>query len=245
LGGQGAAGVSQTTTSNNPFSPITAAPNPASSASTGSASTGSASTETSQPGAAIAQNWLNLSAERALSNFDQRHDVSLLMQYTTGMGLRGGTLLTGWKGALFKEWTFATQITAASGLPLTPVYLAAVQGTGVTGTIRPEYTGAPLYAAPSGFFLNPAAYVASLPGQWGNAGRNSITGPAQFVLNASMGRTFRLNDRFNLDLRIDSTNALNHVTFTSWNTTVTSAQFGLPVSANAMRSLQTSLRVRF
>src|SRR6185437_8145101 len=240
LGGQGATGVSQTATSQNPFSPITAAPPPAS-ASSGSREP-AANTQTS---ASIAQNWLDLSAERALSNFDQRHDLSLLLQYTTGMGLRGGTLLTGWKGALFKEWTFATQITAASGLPLTPIYLAAVEGTGVTGTIRPDYTGAPLYTAPSGSFLNPAAYAAPLPGQWGNAGRNSITGPVQFVFNASMGRTFRLNDRFDLDLRIDSTNVLNHVTFSSWNTAITSAQFGLPVSANAMRSLQTTLRVRF
>ncbi len=196
-------------------------------------------------GLAIAQNWLDLSAERGLSNFDQRHLLTLRMQYTTGMGLAGGTLLSGWKGALFKEWTVGTQIVAGSGLPETPVYLAAVEGTGVTGTIRPEYTGAPLYAAPSGSFLNPAAYTAPLPGQWGNAGRNSITGPARFTLDASLGRTFRLKDRFNLDLRIDSTNTLNHVTFTNWVTTVNSAQFGLPAAANAMRSLQTTLRLRF
>ncbi len=199
----------------------------------------------SQPGIATAQNWLDLKAERSLSNFDQRHLLTLQMQYTTGMGLAGGSLLSGWRGALLKEWTFFTQISAGSGLPQTPIYLAAVQGTGVTGTIRPEYTGAPLYAPPAGFYLNPAAYTAPLPGQWGNAGRNSIIGPAQFALNISMGRTFRLSDRLNLDLRVDSTNALNHVTFTSWNTIVNNAQFGLPVAANAMRSMQTTLRLRF
>jgi hypothetical protein len=161
------------------------------------------------------------------------------------MGLGGGTLTNGWKGGLFKDWTFATQITAGSGLPQTPIYLAPVEGTGVTGSIRPTYTGAPLYAAPTGFYLNPAAYTAPLPGQWGNAGRSSITGPAQFTLNASLGRTFRLGDRFNLDLRVDSTNALNHVTFTAWNTTVNGAQFGLPAASNAMRSMQTTLRLRF
>jgi hypothetical protein len=195
--------------------------------------------------AAIAQNWLNLRAERALSDFDQRHLLSVQMQYTTGMGLGGGTLLSGWRGTLLKEWTFATQITAGSGLPLTPVYSAAVPGTGFTGIIRPEYTGAPLYQTAAGLHLNPAAYAVPAAGEWGSAGRNSITGPAQFALDVSMGRTFRLKDRFNLDLRIDSTNALNHVTFTSWNTTLNNAQFGLPVSANAMRSLQTVLRVRF
>ena len=193
----------------------------------------------------IAQNWLDLSAERALSIFDQRHLLSVQAQYSTGLGLGGGTLLEGWRGSLFKEWTFATQITAGSGLPLTPTYLAAVSGTGVTGSIRPDYTGASVYAAPPGLFLNPAAYAAPPLGQWGNAGRDSITGPAQFALNASLGRTFRWGDRMNIDLRIDSTNALNHVTFTSWNTTVTSTQFGLPVAANAMRSVQTTLRLRF
>ncbi len=194
---------------------------------------------------AIAQDWRNLSAERSLSTFDQRHLLNLQMQYTTGMGLAGGTLLSGWKGGLFKDWTFSTQISAGSGLPQTPIYLAPVPGTGVTNALRPDYTGAPLYSAPSGLFLNPAAYTSARSGQWGNAGRNSITGPAQFTLNASLARTFRVSDRLNLDLRVDSTNALNHVAFTAWNTTVNSFQFGLPAAANAMRSLQTTLRLRF
>ena len=193
----------------------------------------------------IAQDWLDLSAERGLSTFDQRHQLNAQLQYTTGMGLHGGTLLSGWKGALFKEWTLGSQITAASGLPLTPIYLTAVEGTGVTGSIRPDYTGAPLYNAPSGFFLNPAAYTAPQAGQWGNAGRNSITGPSQFALNASLGRVFRASERLSLDFRVDATNALNHVTFPSWNSIVTSAQFGLPNPANPMRSLQTTLRLRF
>lgn len=193
----------------------------------------------------IAQNWLDLRADRGLSSFDQRHLLSLQMQYTSGVGLGGGTLLGGWKGGLLKDWTLAAQITAGSGLPQSPVYLVPVQGTGMTGSIRPYYTGAPLYAAPAGLFVNPAAYAAPLPGQWGNAGRNSIAGPAQFTLNASLGRTFRLGDRFNLDLRVDAANALNHVNYTAWDTTVNSAQFGLPAAANAMRSAQTTLRLRF
>jgi outer membrane receptor protein involved in Fe transport len=200
-----------------------------------------------QGGYVIAQNWLDLAAERGPSNFDQRHQLSLQAQYTSGMGLHGGTLVNGWRGALFKEWTLGSQITAATGMPLTPVDFAPVSGTGVTGSIRPDYTGAPLYQAPPGLFLNPAAYTAPQPGQWGNAGRNSITGPSQFSLNASLGRVFRLTERFNLDFRVDATNALNHVTFANWNTTVNSTQFGLPNSnsANAMRSLQTTVRLRF
>jgi hypothetical protein len=195
--------------------------------------------------AMVAQNWRDLDAERSLSNFDQRHLLSAQLQYTTGMGLAGGDLLSGRRGALLKDWTFATLITAGSGLPETPTLPFPESGTGFAGYLRPDYTGASLYAASPGLFLNPAAYAVPLPGQWGNAGRNSITGPAQFSLNASMGRVFRLNDRLNLELRIDSVNSLNHVTFTAWDAAVTNAQFGLPVAANAMRSMQALLRLRF
>ncbi len=193
----------------------------------------------------IAQNWLDLGAERGLSSFDQRHLLNLQMQYTSGMGIGGGGLMGGWKGRFLKEWTFTSQITAGSGFPLTPTYLSAVRGTGVTGSIRPDLTGASIYAASQGAHLNAAAYAAPRPGQWGNAGRDSIVGPGQFLLNASVGRTFRLRDRVALDLRIDSTNAINNVTFPSWNTTVNSTQFGLPMTANPMRSIQTNLRARF
>jgi hypothetical protein len=196
-------------------------------------------------GTLIAQNWLDLSGERGLSNFDQRHQVTATLQYTTGMGVAGGTLVGGWRGAVFKDWTFVLQPTAGTGMPLTPIYSATVSGTGVTGSIRPDYTGAPLYSATGGRNLNPAAYTAPAADEWGNAGRNSITGPAQFGMNGSVARTFRVTDRWNADLRFDASNALNHVTYPSWVTTSTSAQFGLPMSANAMRALQVTLRMRF
>src|SRR6185369_9328544 len=104
-------------------------------------------------------------------------------------------LLDGWRGAIVKDWTFITNITVGSGLPLSPVYPAPLRGTGATGPLRPLYTGASLYDAPDGFYLNPAAYAAPLSGQWGNAGRNSIIGPSQFSFNASMQRTFRISER--------------------------------------------------
>jgi trimeric autotransporter adhesin len=193
----------------------------------------------------IAQDWLNLSGERGLSNFDQRRLLNLQVQYTSGMGLRGGTLIDGWRGRLFKDWTATSNITAASGLPQTPIWLAAVRGTGMTGSIRPDYTGASLYDAPPGMFLNPAAVGAPAPGEWGDAGRNSIIGPGQFSLNAALARTFRLKERINADLRFDSTNALNKVNYLRWNVVATGSQFGFPAAASPMRTLQATFRVRF
>jgi len=209
---------------------------------------------------AVAQNWLNLRGERGLSTFDQRNLLNVTMQYTTGMGIGGGTLLGGWRGRALKEWTVLGQIVAGSGLPETPSYLAAVSGTGVTGPIRPDRTTAPIYGGVLGHFLNPAAYAAPQSGQWGDAGRDSIIGPGQFTFNASLARTLRLTKRYNLDVRVQATNLLNHVVFTSWNTSLNPISnqttssvftptlnplFGLPASTNAMRSLQTTARLRF
>lgn len=198
-----------------------------------------------QGAAEIAQDWLNLSGERGPSNFDQRHLVTALVQYTTGMGLAGGTLLDSWRGRLIKDWTFTSNLNAGTGMPQTPIYLSAVRGTGITGSIRPDYTGAPLYDAPPGLFLNPAAVAAPPTDEWGNAGRNSIRGPAQFWLNASIARTFRLSDHVNADFRLDAVNALNYVTFKGWNVVATSSQFGLPTAAGPMRNLQASMRMTF
>jgi hypothetical protein len=198
------------------------------------------------PGATYAQNWLDLTADRSLSSFNRTHTLNLTAQYSTGQGTSGGTLLNGWKGALAKDWTFSATSVVASGLPETPVILNRVAtGTGITGTLRADYIGGPLAPTLTGYGFNTAAFAAPLPAQFGDAGRGIITGPMEFSLNASAGRVFRLGERRSFDIRFDSTNVLNHVTYTSWNTTLGNAQFGLPVSANAMRSMQLTLRFRF
>jgi hypothetical protein len=212
---------------------------------TASAQSGDSGSSTSSTSASIAQNWLNLSAERALSTFDQRNLLNVQAQYTTGQGVEGGTLLTGWRGQAFKEWTLVTSINIGTGMPESPSYLAAVPGTGFTGTIRPSLSGAPIYAASSGLHLNQAAYTAPASGQWGTAARDSITGPGTFSLNSSLERTFRPTTKLNLATRIDSTNLLNHAVYTGWVTTYNSTQFGAPASVNAMRSLQATIRLRF
>ena len=197
-------------------------------------------------GSAYAQNWLDLSAERSLSSFNRTHTLNMNMQWSIGQGTRGGGLLTGWKGALAKDWTFTTTITLGSGLPLTPtVFNRVARGTGITGTVRADYLGGSLDAAAPGDGFNTSVFGAAPNGQWGNAGRNIITGPQQFSLNASAGRVFRIGERRSFDLRLDSTNALNHVSYTSWNTNFGNQQFGLPTSTSGMRTMQATLRFRF
>jgi hypothetical protein len=196
-------------------------------------------------GGVLAQDWLDLEAEYARSSFDQRHQIVASVEYTTGAGVVGGTLLDGWKGRLLKDWTFTSQLTTGSGLPFTPLYFSPLGRTGIIGGTRPSLTGASVDDAPDNYYANAEAFRAPSPGEWGNAKRNSITGPAQFSLNGSVARTFRIGDRLNMDWRIDATNLLNQVTYAAVNALVTSPQFGLPTRTNDPRRLRTSFRLRF
>ncbi len=202
--------------------------------------TGSSSAGSTQ----VAQDWRHPEAQRGLSTFDQRHVLALQLQYTTGMGLGGHALMGGWRGAVYKEWTVLMNVNLASGMPETPtVPGAVVPGSADTGILRANYNGGPvhLYNAAQKTYLNAAAFSIPTSG-WGTAGRDSITGPTQFSVTASMQRDFRLRDRYSMTARVDANNPFNHPTYTSYNSALTS-QFGYP-SVSQMRSLSVTLRLR-
>jgi trimeric autotransporter adhesin len=206
---------------------------------------GTQSANLTTPSAAVAQNWLDPRAERSLSSFDQRQLLNVQAQYTSGQGLEGGTLLGGWRGRALKEWTVQSTLSYGTGMPETPIYPDTVPGTGDSGIIRPDLTGASIYNTGTNAHLNAAAFTAPVAGEWGTVGRDSITGPDQLTLNSQLARTFRPHGKLYLDVSVNSTNMLNHAAFSSWYNYVSSTQFGLPTSAGAMRDLQLNMHLRF
>src|SRR5262249_5505848 len=139
-------------------------------------------------GSVVAQNDLNLAAERALSSFDQRHRVSADFTYELPFGenrqwlSNGGTL-----AALLGNWTFNGNLQLASGTPFTARVLANAQDVarGTNGTLRANYNGAPIAISdPTTLaFFNTAAFSIPAPGTFGNVGRNIIIGPGSSVMN--------------------------------------------------------------
>jgi hypothetical protein len=197
-----------------------------------------------QGSSVLAQNWLDLKAERAISSSNQTHRLGMGLQLSSGQGLRAAALLKGWKAHLLKDWTILTNVNVASGLPLTPLLTSVTKGTGITGQLRPELV-APIYPATPGYAFNINAFTAPPTGYWGDAGRNIITGPMQFSMNGSASRTLRIAERKNLDIRFDATNLLNHFAYTSYNTTFGTAQFGLPTGATPTRTFTMTARFHF
>jgi hypothetical protein len=64
-------------------------------------------------------------------------------------------------------------------------------------------------------------------------------------MDLTVARAFRLGARLNLEWRLAATNVLNRVTFGAVEAIVGSPQFGRATVANPMRTLQTTVRLRF
>jgi hypothetical protein len=84
----------------------------------------------------------------------------------------------------------------------------------------------------------------------GNAITGVFKGPAAFMLNASLSKTFAFTERFKLNYRIEATNALNHTVLNAPDTSYTSvgpdmSHFGVIDSAWNPRMIQMSARFIF
>ncbi len=199
-------------------------------------------------GNTVAQNWLDLAAERGLSSFDRQQVLNMNWVFTSPFGSDASHfVVNGWGGALLRNWQLGGGVTAETGLPLTArigsngLGLAA---TGGVGSGRAEATGESISS--SGGFFNLDAFTQPPAGEFGDAGRNTITGPGMVSVNVDFGRSFELGDsRRRLELRLQANNALNQVNYTSVYTVVGALNYGLASAAGSMRTVTAVLRFRF
>jgi hypothetical protein len=198
-------------------------------------------------GNTVAQNWLDLSAERGLSSFDVRHQFTTGFVWTSPIAGPGSHVAADSKvGRILKDWQISGNITAQTGNPLTARVLGNTQQlaqTGGTGSGRAEATGESVTAG--GGFFNLAAFSVPASGTYGDAGRNTIPGPGLFTLNSALARSFTIAERRRIEFRIETTNTFNNVNYTNLYTVVNAANYGLPSAAGAMRTIQGVVRLRF
>lgn len=198
-------------------------------------------------GNTVAQNWLDISAERGLSSFDVRHQLQASAVWTSPAGSPKSAISgTSVFGRLLKDWQISGSVTAQTGNPLTARALgntAQLAQTGGIGRERAEATGESVSSG-SGVF-NVDAFTIPPAGQYGNAARNTIPGPSTFSVNAAVARSFSFAERRRLEFRIEANNVLNHVNYTNLYTVVNAIDYGLPSAAGPMRSMNAVVRFRF
>ncbi|HTM47628.1 MAG TPA: carboxypeptidase-like regulatory domain-containing protein [Bryobacteraceae bacterium] len=200
-------------------------------------------------GTTVVQNDLDFHAERGVSSFNRPHVLSVNYMLASPAG-KGAFLSSNSRaGKLLQDWTLSGGVIARSGSPFTARVLGNQSNTGGTGAVgsgRADSTGLPLDPTVSGQYFNLAAFSIPKAGTYGNAGRNTILGPANFSLNLSLSRSFRLgDDRRRLETRVEATNFTNHPGIAGLNTIVNASNFGLPESTQGMRTLSATMRFRF
>lgn len=201
----------------------------------------------------VAQDYLDLGAERGLSSFDMRHRFSLNYQVQFPFGDRRRFLNKG--GALARvlgNWQISGNSQIQSGMPYTALVrgnLGATAGNGAYQSERANATGEPVSLVnPTAIeFFNAAAFTVPAAGEFGNAGRDTIPGPGRVNFNMALDRFVTVSQEkgMRLDFRVQASNAFNTVNYTGLATVVNSTNFGRITSAGSMRTLTASLRFRF
>jgi len=198
----------------------------------------------------VAQNAFDLSAERGLSSFDQRHSLTADYLWELPFGherrwLSGKTPLR----AVLGDWNWSGDWTIASGLPFTPRILGNTLNVsqGVNGTQRADVVPGQLVTVPGpsiAEWFNTAAFVAP-SGVFGDARRNSIEGPGSRLFDMSFTKIFPLSETRFLEFRAQFSNAFNTPQYVGIDTVINSPTYGRVISVGPMRSLQLTARFRF
>jgi hypothetical protein len=149
---------------------------------------------------------------RGRSAFDIRHNFVVNAVYELPFG----------RGSLFGGLQVSAIANVHSGLPFTPMLSfdnADLQS--LVTSERPDLVGDPYTGvcpdggkagAPSCWF-NPSAFALPPPGQFGNAGRNILRGPAFAQFDLALQKTFQLTEGTKITFGAEAYNLFNHPNF--------------------------------
>jgi hypothetical protein len=126
-------------------------------------------------------------------------------------------VIGGWQVSGILSWRTGTPFTVTENNTLnTPGSTATANQVAPITILEGINIGNPWFSTSS--------FASSASGVQGNTGRNILSGPDLFSLNATLSRTLRLTERFRLQLRLESFNATN------------TPQFSNPASTNVNAS---------
>jgi Carboxypeptidase regulatory-like domain len=173
-----------------------------------------------------AQDFRNLRAERALSDFDTRHRFVLSGLYALPFNAEGAIL-----GRLAKGWSISPILNLQSGNPFSAIVPLQNDGTSSGSLLafdRPDLVPGQKIALDDPqpeLFFNKAAFVRH-PRGFGNAGRNIIKGPGFADVDMSVAKNTPIKESVNIQIRAEAFNVFNHPNFAQPNRTLTSSDFG-------------------
>ena len=163
----------------------------------------------------------NVAADRGLSNFDRRNNFRASAVYSLPYHGKGvaGAILGGWE--LTGIFTYLSGYPSDPGSAASRVYTGGAQGLPTSG--RPNrVAGCDLYSGLHTIdrWFNPSCFTLQALGTYGNAGRDTITGPNFWNLDNSLNREFTVRESVKAQFRAEAFNVLNHPSFQNPNATI-------------------------
>src|SRR5215469_9961045 len=198
--------------------------------------------------------YINQRRDYARNDFNRTQTFVQSIVYDLPLGKGKRLVSSGPASVLVGGWRISSFMTIMSGLPL---YFTAPSGN----LLAPGNTQTPDLVAPvqilHGIGLgNPwfstASFAAPTGTNFGNVGRNYLSGPTFFNLDAALSKSTRLTERMGLDLRLEAFGATNTPQFffasnggSANGTTFGSSSFGDITNATGGRVLQLGAKLTF
>ena len=145
-----------------------------------------------------------------------------------------------------RGWQISVTSRLYTGQPFTPRTGNANVTLGEAG--RPDRLSKGTLPDPSpAEWFNVAAFpvVPAAAFRFGTSGRNILDGPGNITLNTALLKNIRLYDRLSAQLRCEAINVLNRVNFGLPIDYVDAKNAGQLTTADAGRTIQLGLRLRF
>jgi len=182
----------------------------------------------------------NFAAEWGPSDFDVRHRFVVSASYEVPVDARLRWL---------RRWQASGVLTAQSGRPFTPRVSFDNSNTGNVGGgtfayDRPNLVSGSVPGAGAVTYQG-QTFVIAPRYSFGNAGRNSLTGPGYVTLDAMIGRRLSIAGRRSLQLRAEVFNLLNRRNYQLPDSFVDHVTFGQSLAAYPPRQVQFAARFAF
>jgi hypothetical protein len=181
------------------------------------------------------QNSYDVAAEKAVSDFNPAHRLSLAYLWAMPFGSTVAKLDNRDLNHLIEGWEVGSVLTVQSGAPFTPVVSGDISGadeinnaTVQADTDRPNVASRAFYPSKQApqQWVNASAFSIPSPFTFGNAGRNILLGPGLGSCDFTIHRDFHLGESSRLEFRAEMFNIFNRANFDIPQRNLASPSFG-------------------
>ena len=198
--------------------------------------------------------YINQRRDYARNEFDRTHTFVQSVVYDLPFGKGKRLVSSGAGAAVLGGWRVSSFLTLMTGLPL--FFTDSSSSLQAPGNTQTPDLVAPVKIlhgiGPGNPWFTTSSFAAAAAATFGNVGRNYLTGPGFFNLDASLFKSIQFTERYNLELRLEAFGATNTPQFffasnggSAAGLTRSSSSFGQITSASGGRQLELGAKFNF